>query len=46
MEKVEFNKLPKSKFYSKLSKLFSNYPDINISKMGFPKNWENDNFWS
>lgn len=36
---------PNSTFKTKLIDLFSKYPNIDITLMGFPKNWVDDNFW-
>lgn len=36
---------PSCKFKTKLKKLFSEYPDVNIQWMGFPSNWEEEPLW-
>ena len=30
---------------NKLKDLLVKYPDIDVTAMGFPKNWKNDPFW-
>ena len=37
---------PTNKFRNKLKDLFLKYPNIDITAMGFPKDWKNDPFWS
>ena len=37
---------PKHTFRKKLKELLIKYPDINITAMGFPKDWQEDPFWS
>jgi abortive infection bacteriophage resistance protein len=36
---------PKNTFKNKLQILFEEYPYINIDKMGFIKDWQNDDLW-
>jgi len=37
---------PNSQIKAKLSKLLRNFPDIDISAMGFPRGWENEPLWN
>jgi abortive infection bacteriophage resistance protein len=37
---------PETQFVEKLKTLFAKYPNVSISSMGFPKNWEEENFWN
>ena len=36
---------PESKFKSQLLELLSNCPNDRLKEMGFPYDWEKDNFW-
>jgi abortive infection bacteriophage resistance protein len=37
---------PNSQIKAKLSKLLRNFPDRDISAMGFPRGWENEPLWN
>lgn len=37
---------PESSWSSNLYELIKNHPDVDVGKMGFSKNWQNDLFWS
>ena len=36
---------PSNTFTDKIKELFASFPDIKISKMGFPTNWEKQDLW-
>lgn len=37
---------PENSFKTKLKELFTKYPTVDITAMGFPKNWESEDLWS
>ncbi len=37
--------VPNNDLTNKLEKLFQSYPDIDISAMGFPKDWQAEPLW-
>ena len=37
---------PTNTFRNKLKDLLVKYPNIDVTAMGFPKDWKNDPFWS
>jgi abortive infection bacteriophage resistance protein len=37
---------PTNTFRNKLKNLLAKYPNIDVTAMGFPKDWKNDPFWS
>jgi len=38
--------IPNNHFKTKLKTLIAKYPDIHLSKMGFPEGWENEDLWT
>ena len=36
---------PTNTFRDKLKALLGKYPNIDVTAMGFPKDWKNDPFW-